>query len=276
MNFKEWLELQEATISRDLRLAMRKPYSEKELRKNINPGDLVHFGFDTKAGGKKVVRYGIVTYENGRTATVYQFDTNQYKDVPLEHLVYIIFTAIPDSVLFKAQQKLPELFERDQVPNINYHAALRAIQGTRDDDDLKVMPKALIKLTEKQAKRYKGKIPAGGDAPMMSPDEIFAMLTKKEPKPEEDRRVQMILTGHPEMEQPAPGTAARTSELDRIAAIMNQDKPKLKLGGGLADRVKQIRQNTSPRSPDEPPPALNAPWRRRPRPVKQPSLLDRL
>ena len=50
MNFKEWFQ-NEHISSRD-RISMKQAYTDDELRKNINPGDLIHFGFDTKVNGK--------------------------------------------------------------------------------------------------------------------------------------------------------------------------------------------------------------------------------
>jgi hypothetical protein len=243
MNFKEWFQNEGHISARD-RISMKQDYTDKELRKNINPGDLIHFGFDTKEGGKKVTRYGIVTLTDSNKAVVYQFDTDKYKEIPLEQLVYIIFTSIPQGILSKAQKSLSELFPPEQAPEIEYHTALKAIGG-EFEDNLTQMPKALIKLTEKQLQKYKNKIPTG-KAPMMSPNDLFAFLSKKDPEPDP---IQFNF-GPTAIDQPKE--PEKQMSFARLLDIMKQTDPKpgglAGRVGALADRVKSRPSTSTPLS----------------------------
>lgn len=240
MNFKEWLQQKEHVNNRS-RISMKQDYTDAELRKNINPGDLIHFGFDTKEGGKKVTRYGMVVHTDRTKAVVYQFDTGDYKNIPLEQLVYIIFTAIPQGILSKAQKELPDLFPPGQTPDIEYHTALKAIGG-EFDDNLSHMPKALIKLTEKQLQRYKNKVPTSA-APAMSPNDLFAFLSKKEP--DTAKQDIKLIFGPEQLTAPTP----KSGEFARILDMMKQSDKK---PGGLADRIAQRVPIKSPESTPDP------------------------
>jgi hypothetical protein len=124
------------------------------------------------------------------------------------------------------------------------------------------MPKALMKLTEKQIQRFKNKMPKGGDAPMMSPNDLFAFLSKKEPKPEEEVKIKYLL----EPEEMKKGA------FDKMLDIMKKDPPKPQ-EGGLHSRIKSVIQpNRIPSNLS----SLDDLRRTRQITKREPSILDRL
>ena len=168
---------------------------------------------------------------------------------------------------------MPNLFSPGQEPDIDYFAALRSVQG-EIDDNLSQMPKALMKLTEKQLKRYRNQLPTG-EAPIMTPNNLLMFLSKKEPEPEESDPVRDIF--EPEIPDKSPSPFAH------ILDIMKKDKPKPGGGsGGLSSRVKDVTSGRPegifgdrPRS-GQPPISLDDLRRMRRIPKKPESILDRL
>lgn len=185
MSFKKYIEnvKNEGVVSMRQRISQQADFSDKDFRKHINIGDLVHFGFDTKTGGKRTTKYGVITHTDSTKAVVYQFNDDKYKELPLEQLIYIRYNALPAEVLINAQRKLPSLFPAGKAPEFDYIGAVKGLTGELDDT-VKAIPKALMRLTPKQLARFKNKVPSGA-APMMSPNDLLAFLSQKDPQDRE-------------------------------------------------------------------------------------------